>query len=387
MREGYNFSATQKYLLATIKSALDKTRLEEKPADVKFEEIYNLACFHHVANIAYYSIERLEERPPQILLSQWKEIRDKAIVRDVIQNNEKDRIIHTLSNAFISVLPLKGSVLKKMYPSSDMRISADIDILIRKEDQKKVKDIMINLGYSVEHFNNGNHDVYHKPPIMNIEIHTSLFSESSPYYKYYNNTIWKKVRSNKTDPFIFEMDWNDFYIYMIVHLAKHFYGSGTGIRSIVDVYIFLKQHKKDLSYQYLLNELKSLCLDEFCIKIENLAEKWFGSEKVRVESLDMENYILSSGVYGTTRNRIKNQLNQLKQKNKNNKRVKIQYFFQRLFMDKEKMKCSYPILKKTIVFLPFCWGDRFIKAALFKRNVIKSEIGILKEDIETDFKS
>lgn len=360
-----------------IKSALNKKQPEEKPADVKFEEIYNLACFHHVANIAYYSIERLKEPPSSILLSQWKEIRDKAIVRDVIQNNEKDRIIHTLSNASISVLPLKGSVLKKMYPSSDMRISADIDILIRKEDQKKVKDIMINLGYSVEHFNNGNHDVYHKPPIMNIEIHTSLFAESSPYYKYYNNTIWKKVRSNKTGSFIFEMDWNDFYIYMIVHLAKHFYGSGTGIRSIVDIYIFLKQHKKDLDYQYLLDELKYLDLDEFCTKIENLAEGWFSNEKVQVGNSNIQNYILSSGAYGTARNRIKNKLDELTPQKGNIKSAKIIYTLQRAFLNKNEMKCVYPILKRSMLFLPFCWMHRLIKAVILKQNKIKEEIKAL----------
>lgn len=359
-----------------IKSALNKTQPEEKPIDVKFEDIFNLACFHHVANMAYYSIERLKEPPSSILLSQWKEIRDKAIVRDVIQNNEKDKIIHTLSNASISVLPLKGSVLKKMYPSSDMRISADIDILIHKEDQEKVKNLMINLGYSVEHFNRGNHDVYHKPPIMNVEIHTSLFAESSPYYEYYN-TIWKKVKSNKTDPFIFKMDWNDFYIYMIVHLAKHFYGSGTGIRSIVDIYIFLKSHKEHLNYQYLLVELKCLCLDIFCIKIENLAEDWFSNEKVQIGNLNIQNYILSSGTYGTTKNRIKNNLDELKLQKGNMKSAKISYILQRAFLIKDEMKYVYPILKRSMLFLPFCWMHRLIKAAILKQNKIKEEIKTL----------
>lgn len=378
MKEGHNCSATQKYLLRMIKSALNKTQPDEKPSNVKFEDVFDFARFHNVANIAYYSVERLKEPPMPVLLSQWKEVRDKAIVREIIQNNEISVIIHSLSNASIAVLPLKGAVIKNMYPSADMRVSADIDILIHKEDQKKVKEIMMSLGYTVEHFNMGNHDVYHKPPIMNVEIHTSLFAEASPYYAYYNNKIWEKTKPCVDNPFLFELNWSDFYIYMIVHLAKHFYGSGTGIRSVIDVYIFLKQCGNNLNQQYLTEQLKMLNLNEFRIKIERVAEDWFDCKNFQIGSLDLENYILSSGTYGTTRNRIKNQLEELKQKNKSNSQAKIQYIIHRLFMDKEKMKCNYPILKKVKVLLPLCWVNRIIKAAIYKRDIIKSEIRILK---------
>ncbi len=43
-------------------------------------------------------------------------------------------------------VPLKGSIIKNMYPSIDMRTMSDMDILIKREDAKKVHDILIEMG-------------------------------------------------------------------------------------------------------------------------------------------------------------------------------------------------------------------------------------------------
>ena len=46
---------------------------------------------------------------------------------------------------------------------------------------------MTGLGFSVEEYDEGNHDAYHKRPVSNFEMHRTLFSSDDPanLYPYY----------------------------------------------------------------------------------------------------------------------------------------------------------------------------------------------------------
>lgn len=50
---------------------------------------------------------------------------------------------------------------------------------------------------------------------------------------------------------------------MLVHLAKHIKLGGSGIRSIIDIKIFLDKKKEELNWDYVKEELKKLHLSQF----------------------------------------------------------------------------------------------------------------------------
>ncbi len=47
---------------------------------------------------------------------------------------------------------------------------------------------MLEQGYTVK-YQGGNHDVYHRQPYMNIEMHHRLISEDSPYSGYLDKNL------------------------------------------------------------------------------------------------------------------------------------------------------------------------------------------------------
>ena len=57
-------------------------------------------------------------------------------------------------------MPMKGAVLKNLYPAYGIREMADRDILIDAGKAESVRDIMKELGFSVEEFNKIYHDCY-----------------------------------------------------------------------------------------------------------------------------------------------------------------------------------------------------------------------------------
>ena len=86
-------------------------------------------------------------------------------------------------------MPLKGAVLKDLYPKHDMRQMADNDILFDVTCQKEIRDYFVSHGYEVISYAKGNHDVYEKPPVYNFEMHTALFGAG-------HNEVWAKYYEN-----------------------------------------------------------------------------------------------------------------------------------------------------------------------------------------------
>ncbi|MDE7233472.1 MAG: nucleotidyltransferase family protein, partial [Ruminiclostridium sp.] len=76
------------YLLALLKTVLNGGEPPEKPEGIDFAEVYRLARFHDVANTAFYAIEKLKNPPIEALLKEWGEVRDGAIVKHLIQQEE-----------------------------------------------------------------------------------------------------------------------------------------------------------------------------------------------------------------------------------------------------------------------------------------------------------
>lgn len=139
-------------------------------------------------------------------------------------------------------MPLKGAIIKEYYPVFGIRQMSDNDILFDEIRANDVWEIMVSLGYSAVKYNEGHRDDYQKPPFNHFEMHRVLFTESnndifSNYYKCVKNRLVKDEDNNYGYHFTNE----DFYIYMIAHEYKHYSWGGTGIRSLLDTYVFLQK--------------------------------------------------------------------------------------------------------------------------------------------------
>ena len=113
----------------------------------------------------------------------------KAIRKNILLDAERAKILRRLEEEKIWYMPLKGSILKDWYPKLGMRQMSDNDILFDRSKYKTVRDIFIDSGYECGHFGTGNDDVYFKEPVMNFEMHRSLFSSTNKeiLFDYYDD--------------------------------------------------------------------------------------------------------------------------------------------------------------------------------------------------------
>ena len=369
-----------KDLISLIKMLLTKNYVMLE--DPNYSEIYKIAKYHSIQNMLYYAIMEYKEKfsltstIDPTLLKQLSTDNKNALTKAAYQEAEKEAIFKALEEAKIVYMPMKGSIIKYLYPTIDMRSMADLDIYFDDVRSAEVRKILINQGYDVVLYKKGHHDTYEKVPFMEVEMHRDLLSESYAMSRYYKN-FWPRLEKTKTDGFEYQFNINDYYIYMVAHAAKHFSSGGFGIRNVIDEYIYINKYKNELDYSYIEEELKKIDIYKFESNLKKLSSYWFKDEILNEEDTtlmeEMADYIIESGAYGNVEHGIMNEL-MGKGVSDNINASKVKYIMRRLFPSVSYMKERNPILKKVIILLPWFYFTRILLRMFGKRKTAKSEI-------------
>lgn len=219
-------------------------------------------------------------------------------------------------------------------------------------------------GYTCEMYDISHQDVYFKDPIYNIEIHTCLFDDGDgvTFYREYDNILDRTVTGDNEYARLM-MD-EDFYVYNVAHFAKHFQLGGSGIRSVMDMYI-MKKSLTGMDMGYVNAEFSKLGLTEFYANASKLVDYWFGDGELTSDIKDMADYILSSGTYGNLYNAYTNQLE---------KKGRFRMLMYNVFPPLNKMLYRFPFLKKVPWLLPFCWIARWFCVIFTKPGEVITKV-------------
>lgn len=356
------------YVVKLIRAVLWEEKPEEKPAELSWEKIFQISCEHMVVSLTFEGLSKLEEKPQEPLFSKWMELSQKALVKELTFDAERAQILSALEEAGIAYLPLKGVVIKNYYPKPGLRQFSDNDILYDKRRRNDVKQIMHALGFAGKQ-TGVNHDEYYKQPVFNFEMHTDLLPEYKENYSYFQD-IWQRAVRQGTG-YEYRMTDNDFYLYHIAHMEKHFCNNGTGLRYFVDQY-YLEKYQVWEDREKLEEELEKMSLLSFERKISRLTRALFGMEKIDLhdkELLELFAYIMGSGAYGKYENGVQNWLDQ--------NHSKAAYVIHRIFPEDYVLRSRFPILKKAPWLKPVMVIWRILLIPVTKKDKIRADFKIL----------
>ncbi|MBR2716434.1 MAG: nucleotidyltransferase family protein [Oscillospiraceae bacterium] len=321
------------------------------------EALYQMADRHLLTGITAMALESAGVRDEAFTQAKGKAIR-KVAAMDV----ERAAVLDALGEAGIWYVPLKGCVLKDLYPKLGMRQMADNDILYDASRTKDVQSLMEALGFEADLYPKGIHDHYFKPPVCNFELHRTLFSilRDEALFHYYAD-VTSRLLPDAGRRFGYHFSDEDFYVYMLAHEYKHYSGGGTGLRSLLDTYVYCKQKGDSLDWAYVAGELDKLGIADFAELNRSLSLHLFDGKPLTEPERDMLEYILFSGVYGNAVNLTKNRIA---------KKGRLGYLLSRAFLPYKIITNLYPILKKLPFLLPFCWVVRWVKALRVKPKTV-----------------
>ncbi len=313
----------------------------ERVAGMDLDAIYKLASRHLLAATVAPAL-----KAAGVKNARFAKALEHSALKSSTMDMEMDALFAELDAAGIWHMPLKGTVLQHLYPVYGMRQMSDHDILFDAGRANDVNAIMENLGFSAEHFGAGNHDVYHKEPVSNFEMHRELFGQGheEKLYAYYRN-IEKRLLG---DGYEKHFSPEDFYIYVTAHEYKHYTLSGTGLRSLLDTYVYLQRQSLDMDY--VAAETEKLGIAEFEASNRSLAQHLFSGGELTETDKEMLEYVLSSGVYGTMNHRVENSM-------KEYGGGKLWYMLNRFFVPVSKKNKRYQAMA---TYFPFFYKHKIL---------------------------
>jgi len=287
----------------------------------------------------------------------------------------------------IDYLPLKGTLLKNMYPKTEMRVMSDADILIRTEQYDRIWPIMVELGYNLKV--ESDHEFVWKKQNIVIELHKRLIpSYNKDYYAYYGDG-WRLGNASSDDTTRYTMSAEDEMIYLFTHFAKHYRDAGVGIKHIVDLWVY-KTNTKALDNDYIIKELKKLQLDVFYKNVMDTLEVWFNNGSATEETKLITQIIFNSGVYGTHKNHILSAAVKTTKTLGTSQKTRAKRIIDTIFLPYSSMVEKYKILNKVPILLPFMWVVRWFEAIFIRKGSIEynqQRLKILSAENINDYQS
>lgn len=338
--------------------------LASKPNDWK--SLYHLAEINSISGIAGYVLDQSEKVDcPDEIRQLFADVYFSTIVITTIRDEAMKSLIDLLNANGIDHLLFKGYVVKDLYTVPELRTYGDIDFVIRLEDRAKCDALMRKHGYQI---GDDWEPVYsYSMDTEHYEVHTELLDSNINErldYRAYFKDFWDHAKKVAEYTYVFEPEYH--LIYLLMHIAKHLYSSGAGIRMYLDIAFFLREYRTSIDWIHFQHEIEELKLSQFVNTVFSAVEEWFDVKSpILLSTLDpgfMDRFLtftLNGGVFGFEgRSSAVTQLRKTASEGSVNRASTL---LNRAFPPVKHLKARYTYLQTKPWLLPVAWIHRLFK--------------------------
>lgn len=349
-------------------------------------EVFRLAHRHMISAMAA-SAALKTAAPADGLVERMRFDLDAAVYRAAMMDDERTRLYAHMDGAGIRYLPLKGILMQELYPEYGMREMTDNDILFDETYREPLRAFFLENGYEEEEKSAPHHDSYHKAPFYNFEMHVALFNPKEPpaLYAYYAD-VWDRAIPDGGGSLGCHLSPEDFYLYILAHAYKHYIITGTGLRTLADIYVCGRRLTLDRAY--VDRELDTLGMRTFEKTVCELAEILFGSpddasacERALTDEYARHlDYFMRSGMNGSADTEVERLLRRLRSgSDQPTPSLRRRYILARLFPPAGYLYAAYPFFERHRLLTPFMYLIRVGSVLTGKRRRIAAELEALRK--------
>ena len=306
----------------------------------------------------------------------------RAMLYSERQMKAVDTVFRCFEENGIDYMPLKGCKMKALYPRPELRSMGDADVLIRMEQYGRIRPLMQKLGFAegLE----SDHELIWKSESLYLELHKQLMASRHGEFHSYCADSWALAKPVSGTRYAFSRE--DEFIYLFIHFAKHYRGSGIGCRHMVDLWVY-RRANPDMDEEYIRSRLEQIHLYEFYRNIVATLHACFEDGEPDEKTDFITDFIFACGNWGTLENRMLSGGARRAKTAGSAGKGRMRYFLRSVFPSKESMVGLYPILKNKPCLLPACWLRRLVRLALFERRKVRRNLAVqmaaTPEKIET----
>lgn len=305
----------------------------------KAEKLFQLASAHDMAHLIGFS---LYEAGLAEAYAHFENHHLLALFRYESIAYEQIRVGEVLEAASIPHMPLKGALLRELYPEAWMRPSCDVDVLVKGEDLDRAVAALVENGFTIR--DRTSHDVgFASAGHIPTELHFRLWENGqSDKIRDLLESAWDTATLVDGTSYQYAMTDELFYFYHVAHMAKHVEHGGCGIRPFLDMWLMDKAADAEARRREMLEKGGLL---QFAEAARALCRVWFEGAPHSEITRGFEAFVLEGGVYGTETNRVAIQQQQ--------RGGRLRYALSRIFVTREVLKVAFPILDRHPWLFPF----------------------------------
>lgn len=275
--------------------------------------LYDLAFKHNLVPIIYEVLRKNDDFNPSS-----NKFRETAINQIVMQQQRTEQFLNIyqkLLDANLKPLVIKGLICRQLYPQSDYRCSSDEDIWIKPEDFNACFQVLIDNNFRctnkqliTDDFLNTVQTINFTNNILTIEVHINPFGTLDNLHKQMNN-YFKDAFDDSIikveNQIIYTLNPTKHYLFLIIHLYKHYICAGVGIRQVLDILIFYQYYQKYIDNNKIKTILKALHINNLYDAIIQIGNKYLGFNLIpnnqTIKNIDkLTDNLIENGCFGTS---------------------------------------------------------------------------------------
>lgn len=361
---------TQEGVIRLLKSAITG-QPEILPEEVKLPELAKALANCGLIAMGYAGAVNCGLSPESKLMVWMQDMYCLEYLRSERQLEKLDAFYAALEENGIAYMPIKGAVMKYLYPAPEMRNMGDADILFREAQREELEKIMLELGYS--YTSESDHEWNWSVPELKIELHKRIVSSDEKNYYSYFGDGWSFAKHQKGCRW--ELSQEDAFVFEFSHFTRHYCKGGIGIRHLVDLWVHLYK-AENMDLQYVREQLDKIKLGSFYENIMKTIDVWFYNAK----SDDLTDYITDFLFDGGVSHDWETARSALAAKAEGDTKIgKRNTLLQKVFPAKKHLDWNYPQFRKLP--LPVAWVARWF-CLLGKKETVKLRYSEMKSVTE-----
>lgn len=366
---------------------------QEPLAAPDWEELCRLAKLHNLIP-AVYCAARNEPSFSQASPELQMEFMTASVSlsgSQFMRTQELFNIYEELTKNGIRPLLLKGLVCRSLYSDPDSRCSCDEDLWIQKEDLAACDQVLRAQGYTPDFEDvtpvlDTLQEVTYENGLLTLEIHLNLFGSNTASRRKMNqvfeNSFDQSVTLNIQGHSICSLNPTEHYLFLFLHLYKHFSVGGAGIRHVMDLLMFWTKYKDEIDSKRIQEAAASFGAELFYSAVQEIGRKYLGFGHLEPQGFSANlapllDDIIANGCFGN---------------GSRSQRLGSTYVLSRhagqdghhlgiltlLFPPARFLHFSYPFLVSRPWLLPYAWLTRLVK---FAKELLFADKTLARESI------
>lgn len=348
-------------LFAVIRVALNNENIHINLTEEDYIDLIRIAKQHSIQQIICRGLKLLGVSSEYLSNSEIDCLKDTRLF--ILQNDSLNNIAIALEKTNIPYIPLKGAILRKLYPEPELRTSSDIDVLVMESNlENAVQAIETYTDFKLR--KRKYHDVSMVNGSVHLELHFNL-KENIESIDILLSRAWDYAVQSDGCRYVLTPEFQIFHV--VAHMSYHMVHGGLGIRPFLDLWLLRNRtNYNEETVQNMCIKCNIFKFYEMCCKLVNF---WMSDLPLSEDLIAFEAYALNGGVFGNKENA---------RAYKQREHRGYNYYFHRIFLSRKQLEIFYPALIGKPYMLPVYqlrrWFSLFNKE---RRKQLKSEMEIM----------